>query len=197
MDCLSLNVKDVGMVDPKSKQPWAGGSLFRKYLLNRCQEDLERVWKELETTTNAAAVKETEDNDKPAEMFSDEYYTAQKAKVTLLTFFRLGMRLKRESDSAEQRRGLGLVRFIGELYKLNMLTSNIIHECVHRLLYSFENPEEEDIKSLCRLIFTIGMQRSPSSAGTRNIRTAKLSTTTLSGSSKSSSARSSRPGFAS
>ena len=58
-------------------------------------------------------------------MYSDEYYTAQKAK----------------------RQSLGLVKFIGEHFKLQMLTERIMHECIKKLLSNVDNPEEEEIES--------------------------------------------------
>ena len=69
-----------------------------------------------------------------SELYSDEYYAAAKAK----------------------RRGLGLIRFIGELFKLQMLTERIMHECIKKLLGNVENPEEEEIESLCKLLSTVG-----------------------------------------
>ena len=46
-------------------------------------------------------------------------------------------------------------RFIGELYKLGMLTARIMHECVRKLLSS--NPsDEESLECLCRLVTTVG-----------------------------------------
>ncbi|KAI0369021.1 ARM repeat-containing protein [Pilatotrama ljubarskyi] len=119
-------------------------NLFRKYLLNRCQDDFERGWVAKEATAAAAATKATEDqaakaaaeNNKDGEsaLYSDEYYAAQKAK----------------------RQGLGLIKFIGELFKLQMLTERIMHECVKKLLGNVENPEEEEIESLCKLLTTVG-----------------------------------------
>ena len=67
-------------------------------------------------------------------LYSSEYYAAQKAK----------------------RRGLGLVKFIGELFKVQVLTERIMHECVKELLSNVENPEEEEIESLCKLLATVG-----------------------------------------
>ena len=113
-----------------------GGSLFRKYLLNRCQEEFERGWKvnlppKPEGVTDEVA------------MLSDEYYIAAAAK----------------------RRGLGLVKFIGELYKLGMLTERIMHECTKRLL-DFEGvPEEAEVESLCNLLRTIGASLDASEKG--------------------------------
>lgn len=67
------------------------------------------------------------------ELMSDEYYEIMGAK----------------------RRGLGLIRFIGELYFLEMLTENIIERCIRRLL-SNDNPSEEVIESICQLLTTVG-----------------------------------------
>lgn len=151
MEQISPKVQDDGIKNAEGK-PIAGGQLFRKYLLNRCQEDFERGWVAKEATAAAAASKAMEDkaakaaNEKSTEasaageqgdeivLYSDEYYAAQKAK----------------------RQGLGLIKFIGELFKLQMLTERIMHECVKKLLGNVENPEEEEIESLCKLISTVG-----------------------------------------
>ncbi len=128
-------------------KPIAGGQLFRKYLLNRCQGDFERGWVAKETTGAAAAAKATHDeaakvaNEKTKEadkeeavLYLEEYYAAQKAK----------------------RQGLGLIKFIGEMLKLQTLTERIMHECVKKLLGNVDNPEEEEIESLCKLLTTVG-----------------------------------------
>ncbi|TFY80693.1 hypothetical protein EWM64_g3314, partial [Hericium alpestre] len=145
MEMISPKVQDDGIRNAEGK-PIAGGLLFRKYLLNRCQEDFERGWVQKEATAAAALTKATEDKATKAaaagkeekegegELYSDEYYAAQKAK----------------------RRGLGLIRFIGELFKLQMLTERIMHECIKKLLGNVENPEEEEIESLCKLLSTVG-----------------------------------------
>ncbi|KAI1791200.1 ARM repeat-containing protein [Ganoderma leucocontextum] len=55
-----------------------------------------------------------------------------------------------------KRQGLGLIQFLGELFKLQMLTERIIHECVKKLLGNVEHPEEEEIESLCTLLTSVG-----------------------------------------
>ncbi|KAJ2752087.1 hypothetical protein GGI19_004058, partial [Coemansia pectinata] len=70
----------------------------------------------------------------PQDMESEEYYDAIKIK----------------------RRGLGLVRFICELFLLDILTVRIMHECVKRLLSNVETPEEEETESLAKLLTTVG-----------------------------------------
>ena len=141
MEQISPNVQDDSVKNSQG-QPIVGGQLFRKYLLNRCQEDFQRGWAVKESTAAAAAGKAADDMAQKAAhegseetiLYSDEYYAAEKAK----------------------RRGLGLVKFIGELFKLQMLTERIMHECIKQLLSNIENPEEEDIESLCRLLITVG-----------------------------------------
>lgn len=90
-----MDIKDENIRD-KHGNVVAGGNLFRKYLLNRCQEEFERGWK-INLPPRPDGVTEE------VAMMSDEYYIAAAAK----------------------RRGLGLVKFIGELYKLGMLTERI------------------------------------------------------------------------
>ena len=133
METISFNVQDNGIRNAEGK-PIAGGQLFRKYLLNRCQEDFERGWAAKDIAASAAAAKAFAEASGEAELYSDEYYVAQKAK---------------------QRR-LGLIQFIGELYKLQMLTERIMHECIKKLFGNVDNPKEEEIESLCRLLTTIG-----------------------------------------
>ncbi|KAF9501374.1 ARM repeat-containing protein [Pleurotus eryngii] len=53
-------------------------------------------------------------------------------------------------------RGLDLIKFIGELFKLQMLTERIMHECVKKMLGNVDNPEEEEIEGLCELLSTVG-----------------------------------------
>ena len=141
METISPEVQDDGIGNSEGK-PIAGGQLFRKYLLDRCREDFERGWVAKETAAAAAAAKASDDQavkaaneeSEESELYSDEYYAAQKAK----------------------RQGLNLIKFFGELFRLQMLTERIMHECIKKLLVNVENPEEEEIESLCQLLKTIG-----------------------------------------
>ncbi|KAF8346026.1 armadillo-type protein [Amanita rubescens] len=132
MEQISTKVHDEGTKNAKGK-PIAGGQLFRKYLLNKCQEDFERGW----VAKGASAIKDANERNGSDEfvLYSEEYYVAQKAR----------------------RQGLGLIKFIGELFKLQMLTERIMHECIKKLLSNAHNPEEEEIESLCTLMTTVGL----------------------------------------
>ena len=126
LESMSPEIKDENILDKKGEVVH-GGALFRKYLLNRCQEEFERGWK-LDLGNKPEG--ETEE----AKMLSDEYYR----------------------EAAAKRRGLGLVRFIGELYKLGMLTERIMHECVKKLVDYEGMPDEAEVESLTNLLRTIG-----------------------------------------
>ena len=53
-----------------------------------------------------------------------------------------------------RKRTLGNIRFIGELFKLNMFSETIMHECVVRLLRS--SSDEESLECFTGLITTTG-----------------------------------------
>lgn len=125
---MSPEIKDENVRD-KAGVPVVGGPLFRKYLLNRCQEEFERGW-----DIHLAEQTESTDANGEAAMLSEEYYVAAAAK----------------------RKGLGLVQFIGELYKLGMLSIKIMHGCVIKLL-DFEGlPQESTVESLVKLLRAVG-----------------------------------------
>lgn len=132
LETMSSDIKDESILD-KNGNVVSGGNLFRKYLLNRCQEEFERGWKM--DLPDKPEGERGEEKTEEAVMLSDEYYIAAAAK----------------------RRGLGLVQFIGELYKLTMLTERIMHECVKKLVDYTGIPDEAEIESLTKLLKTIGL----------------------------------------
>jgi translation initiation factor 4G len=131
LETMSPDIKDESILD-KNGNIVSGGNLFRKYLLNRCQEEFERGWKM--DLPDKPEGERGDEKSAEAAMLSDEYYIAAAAK----------------------RRGLGLVQFIGELYKLSMLTERIMHECVKKLVDYTGIPDEAEIESLTKLLKTIG-----------------------------------------
>ncbi|KAI5118354.1 hypothetical protein M0805_006755 [Coniferiporia weirii] len=154
MEQISPNVQDDGIRNAEG-EPITGGLLFRKCLLNRCQEDFECGWAAKGSTAVAAkakasesrAVRDANEKDKTKEadegaLYSEEYYAAQKTK----------------------RQGFGLVKFLGELFKLQMLTERNMHECIKKLLSNVDNPEEGEIESLCKLLTTVGQSLDTSKA---------------------------------
>ncbi|KAK4269854.1 hypothetical protein QN277_022959 [Acacia crassicarpa] len=100
---------------------------FKRLLLNKCQEEFERGEREQE---------EANKDDEGEVKQSDEEREVKRVKA--------------------RRRMLGNIRLIGELYKKKMLTERIMHECIKKLLGSYQDPDEEDIEALCKLMSTIG-----------------------------------------
>jgi len=140
--CKHLMLIKVQLKDGKSdKDEKPKGDLyFRKILLNRCQKEFE-----------AGALLETD--------FEQEFKQIQEIKD------------EKEREEAEEnhniktakakRRYLGNIRFIGELFKLKMLTEPIMHDCICKLLSKKEakqpdKHDEESLECLCRLLSTIG-----------------------------------------
>lgn len=133
---ISPRVQDDDIKNEEGR-PIAGARLFQKYLLNRCQDDFQRDWIAREAT--AAAREDNTDRDLSNDEivpYSDISYAAQKAR----------------------RQRLGLIKFIGELFKQQMLTERVMHECMKKLLVDVEDPgaEEIEIESLCTHMLTVG-----------------------------------------
>ncbi|KAL8119357.1 eukaryotic translation initiation factor 4G-like isoform X2 [Apium graveolens] len=101
---------------------------FKRLLLNKCQEEFERGEREEEEANREEGEGETKQSDEERE----------------------------QKRVQARRRMLGNIRLIGELYKKKMLTERIMHECIKKLLGQYQNPDEEDIEALCKLMSTIG-----------------------------------------
>ncbi|KAI8331246.1 hypothetical protein BC941DRAFT_382969 [Chlamydoabsidia padenii] len=135
------DIKDVNTKD-KSGDIMCGIPLYCRYLFSRCQYEFEKGWKSLgaddvdDSTKHGAAPGDV--------MLTEEYYAAVKIK----------------------RRGLGLVQFIGELYRRNMLSPKIMYQCLKRLCDNGSDAHEEEVESLCKLLTTIGadIDRNPQTA---------------------------------
>ncbi|XP_051984948.1 eukaryotic translation initiation factor 4 gamma 1a isoform X2 [Xyrauchen texanus] len=121
----------MGLKVPTSDKPVVTVN-FRKLLLNRCQKEFEK------------------DKD------DDEIFEQKQKVLDAATEGEERQRLKEELEEAKdkaRRRSLGNIKFIGELFKLKMLTEPIMHDCIVKLL---KNHDEESLECLCRLFATIG-----------------------------------------
>ncbi|XP_067328797.1 eukaryotic translation initiation factor 4 gamma 3 isoform X5 [Anolis sagrei] len=105
---------------------------FRKLLLNRCQKEFEK------------------------DKADDDVFEKKQKELEAATAPEERTRLHDELEDAKdkaRRRSIGNIKFIGELFKLKMLTEAIMHDCVVKLL---KNHDEESLECLCRLLTTIG-----------------------------------------
>ncbi|XP_043086756.1 eukaryotic translation initiation factor 4 gamma 1-like [Puntigrus tetrazona] len=120
----------MGLKVPSTDEP--GEMLnFRKLLLNRCQ-------REFENSTD------------------DKRFEKKQKELDAATGEEEKQRLKEELEDAKdraQRRSLGNIKFIGELFKLKMLTESIMHDCIVKLL---TKRDEESLECFCCLMSTVG-----------------------------------------
>jgi translation initiation factor 4G len=111
-----------------SQEPDGKPITFKRVLLNKCQEEFE---------SNQAKAKKVQNKEglSPEELLETE-----------------------EKEMRARKGYLGNIKFIGELYKLDMLTEKIMHGCITRLLGDIKHPSEEDMEALCKLMSTIGQR---------------------------------------
>mmetsp|Transcript_93904 Transcript_93904/g.268916 ORF Transcript_93904/g.268916 Transcript_93904/m.268916 type:complete len:152 (-) Transcript_93904:49-504(-) len=53
---------------------------------------------------------------------------------------------------------IGHMKFVGELYRVHLLSDKIIHFCIQDLFGNPEEPDEEKLACLCTLLTSIGPQ---------------------------------------
>ncbi|KAL3896629.1 MAG: hypothetical protein SGCHY_003946, partial [Lobulomycetales sp.] len=124
-------------------QPWMQeapdnkNNKFRRGLLLKCQQEFEagKNW----------AVEEAEAREQ-----------AKKGAENMTLEEREAFLAAGEKRIKSKIRSLGNIRFVGELFKLRIITEKVMHACVKSLLTNVTDPEEESVESLCKLMSTIG-----------------------------------------
>jgi len=111
---------------------------FKKELLNKCQ-----------TEFNTHVANENSIREKLKPMQTELNETQDQNRKLELT-----MQLE-EEERKLRRRSVGTVRFIGELYRQNMLLTSIMEWCVMTLL---SIRTEEKLECLCKLLQTVGQK---------------------------------------
>ncbi|KAJ8665621.1 hypothetical protein QAD02_007283, partial [Eretmocerus hayati] len=105
---------------------------FRKLILTRCQTQFEK--NTLDENIRNEKLKEIESCTDP-----------EKKKEFQINF--------EDEERRIRIRSVGNIRFIGELFKQNMLRDQIMHQCIRHLL---SQVDEENLECLCKLLTTIG-----------------------------------------
>ena len=105
---------------------------FRKLLIIRCQKEFDKNYLESLDSDKYSA-------DMAAAQTVEERSNIKAAFELTLTKF--------------MRRSLGNIIFIGELYKLQMLTARIMHGVINKLL---QTRDELSLQCLCRLLISVG-----------------------------------------
>ncbi|XP_037084967.1 eukaryotic translation initiation factor 4 gamma 1-like [Pollicipes pollicipes] len=126
--CVSMSKTEVESAEKDGKVN------FRKLLLTQCQREFEKdKSSELNRDERLKEIAEEKDEE------------VKKEKMRSL-----------EKESTKMRlRSNGNIRFIGELYKLGMLTDRIMHQCIVKLV---RDEHEDSYECLCKLMTTIGQK---------------------------------------
>ncbi|CAG0888024.1 unnamed protein product [Cyprideis torosa] len=131
--CLEVQEKKISITDEKGEKV---EYKFKKLLLNRCQQEFELA----------------ETGDKEKKTYEERIEAAETEEKR--------KELRAEMDEAAmkvRKRYLGVIVFIGQLFKLGMLTMPIMYRCMDQLLEHWKTTLVEDyIECLCRLLTTIG-----------------------------------------
>lgn len=132
---LCKEVSDVFVV-PLDESNNEQKAVFKKRLITQCQKEFEKHRDNEVVKNNAERLKEIDDEK------DDEKREELKSNFEMESY-------------KIRRRAVGTVHFIGELYKIDMLTSRTMQLCISHLL----DPSmcsEETLECLCKLLTTIG-----------------------------------------
>lgn len=131
----SIYSEDYPVTNPTSEQKYyTGTNLAYRLLVSRCQTEYEKGWStDLPVNEDGSPIE--------PELMSDEYYEL----------------------AAQKRRGLGLVRFIGELYRLSLLQHKVLVGCI-KILTAEDGappsesylPQEDTLETLNQFLLTVG-----------------------------------------
>ena len=162
--CKQLSDGGVGLAAVSDEAGGAAGGVgkgFRWYLLNKCQEEFERGGKEL----RRAEAERKELDDKKEEKKEEKEESKEDAQADA----EQGQEEQRSADgpsSAEQRKAaskrrmISSLRFIGELFMVELVTTNIMIACCQQLLSVIElqrgEASDDGIQGLLRLLLTVG-----------------------------------------
>lgn len=119
-------IKDTNTLNSKGEYI-SGSILARTLLLRTCQAEYQKGWTDKIPTNQDGSPKD-------AEMMTDEYY----------------------SNTAVKRRGLGLIKFIGNLHNLGILNDQVIWHCLKDQSKYTNHPSEGSVESLSELLKTVG-----------------------------------------
>ncbi|XP_015438876.1 PREDICTED: eukaryotic translation initiation factor 4 gamma 3-like isoform X3 [Dufourea novaeangliae] len=130
--CKELSTMQVSGGDKSSSDTQECSYTFRKLIVGRCQAEYERN----SITEEARSIRLKE---------IDESTDPEKKKELQVALEDEERRLRIKS--------LGNMRFIGELYKQDMIPTKIMHTCIQQLLHQ---NDEDSLEGLCKLLATIG-----------------------------------------
>ncbi|XP_018310544.1 eukaryotic translation initiation factor 4 gamma isoform X4 [Mycetomoellerius zeteki] len=105
---------------------------FKKLIITRCQKEFEK--NPIDDVARNRKLKEI-----------DDCIDSEKKKELQLAL--------EEEERRIRIKSVGNIRFIGELYRQQILTTKIMHRCIRHLL---DQNDEDNLECLCKLLTTIG-----------------------------------------
>ncbi|XP_011331702.1 eukaryotic translation initiation factor 4 gamma 3 isoform X2 [Ooceraea biroi] len=128
----ALLCKELAMMEVVESDSQDSPVSFKKLIITRCQKEFEKnPIDDVARTRKLKEIEECTDNEKKKEL--------------QLAF--------EEEERRIRVKSVGNIRFIGELYKQQMLTTKIMHRCIRHLL---DQNDEDNLECLCKLLTTIG-----------------------------------------
>lgn len=128
----ALLCKKLGTLEVKVPDLDGDVITFKKLIITRCQKEFEK--NPNDDIMRNKALREIEECRDP-----------NQKKEMKLTF--------EDKERRQRVKAVGNVRFIGELYRVSVLTTKIMHRCIKQLL---QQNSEESMECLCKLFETIG-----------------------------------------
>lgn len=146
MTQIGTKVRDEVMISGWNKN--ATGSLFHTRLLATCQEHFDKDWN-VNGATTAIFDRGTVSNE-AAHVVSEN----AEGGVHETEFAGLDSE-SNDRQAKKQAKRLGLIRFIGELFRVRMVKESIIREYLNKLVAA-DNPRDQRIEGLCELLKQVG-----------------------------------------
>ncbi|XP_071572693.1 eukaryotic translation initiation factor 4 gamma isoform X3 [Temnothorax nylanderi] len=128
----ALLCKELGMMEVAGPDTQDSSVSFKKLIITRCQKEFEK--NPIDDVARNRRLKEI-----------DECNDPEKKKELQLAL--------EEEERRIRIKSVGNIRFIGELYRQQILTTKIMHRCIRHLL---EQNDEDNLECLCKLLTTIG-----------------------------------------
>ncbi|CAO1407238.1 unnamed protein product [Diamesa tonsa] len=135
---MCKEISSVFVVDVKTTGDKTQKAMFKNRLITNCQLEFEKHRDSEIVKNNVQRLEEIENEEDPT-----------KKKALEQAF--------EEENFKLRHRAVGTVHFIGELFKINMLTSKIMVHCIVMLM-DRSVCSEETLECLCKLLSTIGKQ---------------------------------------
>ncbi|XP_039302709.1 eukaryotic translation initiation factor 4 gamma 3 [Solenopsis invicta] len=128
----ALLCKQLALMEVTGSDTQDSSISFKKLIITRCQKEFEK--NPIDDVARNRRLKEIDECNDPE----------KKKELTLAL---------EDEERRIRIKSVGNIRFIGELYKQQILTTKIMHRCIRQLI---DQNDEDSLECLCKLLTTIG-----------------------------------------